>query len=112
MEDPFEEKQEEGPRQRKSWSEIRAAYWKSPWYKNFYFVDWKDIIIFLLAVLLIFGHWYDIHQYKGVLDHPCDYCQQKSLCTTYGGEVWNEGNGTPTLTGYSNTIPILNQENK
>lgn len=113
MVDPFEEEQEEPipEKPRKSWAEIRAAYWKSPWYKNFYFVHWKDIVIFLLAVILIFSQWENNKEYGAVMKDPCKFCPLYK--PIQGGDLlWNVDNGTATLTALSNVSQEANQESK
>ena len=57
---------------KKTWKERLLP--KKPWWKNLLFDDWRDGVIFLMAVLLMLSHYYDTQPYRDVAANPCAYC--------------------------------------
>ena len=71
------------------WSKV----WRKdvPWYKNFR-MDWRDLMLLVVVLLLVFSYRHDNAEYMKVAADPCAYCG--SCLLSDGQPVFNWSGGT------------------
>lgn len=71
-----------GKKSSMTWKERLFPY--KPWYRNLWFRDYRDAILFFMVLLLSFSYYHDTKVFREVYENPCVYCAayvpQQTLC--------------------------------